>query len=350
MVDHPRFSSLTDAFTYVVGHYALKEIPHIWQRMPSGLLSPRAVPPYLFRGECGERPATTHSLDRLVRAQKLSQTDLARVSNLVDWIAHRLLDEREGLDEAMAYGFIQHYGLPTRIIDFTGHLGLAFAFAAHGQSAVGRVAVMPYIPPTNPPLVVKLYDHPWADRAQKQAAYGLCMPYGSVDLKAPDAKSCFSIRWYEFEILPSERAFFEQTYGDLLREEDDPSAGFVRYYINGYVERFGKLSPELTDWLLEEQEDNRRRIPIAPYCHLVDAVDETGAVVYFRSANSLERFDRIIEAEKSRRYWSSDYADRSQERLQCQRSAVPGVILADPRTYHPESYQPEPLSLSPGTL
>lgn len=260
------------------------------------------------------------------------------MANLVDWIACRLLADREGLDWSTAYAFLQHYGLPTRIVDFTGHLGLAFAFAAHGQSVVGRLAVMPYLPPTKPPLMVELYAHPWAERAQRQAAYGLFLPDQIVDLKSHSARSHLGVRWYEFDILPAEKAFYVQTYGDLLRECDDPSAGFLRHYINLYVEAFGKFSPELTDWLLEKQED-RRRIPIAPYCYLVDVVEDTEAVVYFRGATSLDQFDQSIEAERSRRYWSSAHVDHhSEARLKLWRPMLPGTIHTDPRTYHPDCY------------
>jgi hypothetical protein len=259
------------------------------------------------------------------------------VAKLVDWIAERLLADREDLDWCTAYAFIQHYGLPTRIIDFTGHLGLAFAFAVHGHSAVGRLAVMPYRPPTSPPLAVELYAHPWAERAQRQAAYGLFLPDQILDLKSHSATRQIGVRWYEFDILPAEKAFYAQTYGDLLREHDDPSAGFLRHYINVYVEAFGKFSPELTEWLLEKQDD-RGRIPVAPYCYLVEVVEDTNAVVYFRGANSLEHVDQNIEAEQSRRYWSSAHEDRSEGRLQLWRPMLPGAIHVDPRTYHPDRY------------
>jgi hypothetical protein len=84
---------------------------------------------------------------------------------------------------------------------------------------------MPYLPPTKPPLVVELYAHPWAERAQRQAAYGFFLPDQIADLKSRSAKSHLGVRWYEFDILPAEKTFYVQTYGDLLRECDDPSAG-----------------------------------------------------------------------------------------------------------------------------
>lgn len=144
----------------------------------------------------------------------------------------------------------------------------------------------------------------------------------------------------EFDILPSEKEFYEETYGELLKEVNDPSAGFLRHYINLYVEAFGKLSSELTEWLLEKQQDGRSRIPIAPYCYLVGAVEDKEAVVYFRAANSLlGAFNERIETERSLRYWSiAHQEDHSEERLRHWAPLSPGSIHFDPGTYHPEYY------------
>jgi hypothetical protein len=335
--DHPRFESMADAFAHVLGYYALKENPHLWERTSSGLLYPRQVPGYLFRGECGEYPTTSHSFSRLRDGRRLSGADVAQAARLVDWIAATLRSDREGLDWPAACAYLQQYGLPTRIVDFTGHLGVAFAFASHGESPVGRLAVVPYISPTDPPVMVELFAHPWAERAQRQAAYGVLLPEELNDLKSSSARSRFKIRWYEFQILPAEKEFFEETYGDLLKESNDPSAGFLRHYINLYVEAFGKLSSELTGWLLEKQ-DGRSRIPIAPYCYLVDKVEDKEAVVYFRAAESLQEFNERIETERSRRYWSIAHEDHSEERLRDWVPLSPGAIRADPRTYHPDYY------------
>jgi hypothetical protein len=84
----------------------------------------------------------------------------------------------------------------------------------------------------------------------------------------------------------------------------------------------------LTDWLLQQ-------VPAAPYCHLVNAIQENDAVVYYRAADSLQSFDAQAEIERSRRYWSSAFPDDSFERMQGFGLAQPGSIVADPRTFHP---------------
>jgi hypothetical protein len=213
------------------------------------------------------------------------------------------------------------------MVDFTANLNFAFAFAVTGASSTGRVAVMPRA--SQGVRIVDLMAHPWAERAQRQGAFGVVITDELTDLKSEAARSRLEIKWYEFPILPSDRDHFKGIYQEALRESDDPSAGFLRFHITEYVEAFGKLSPMLTEWLLE-------RVPIAPHCYLVEAFEGKEVVVYYRGSNVLPGFNKEAEAEHSRRYWSSAHADdRSSERISGFVRPAPGSIVADPRTYHP---------------
>jgi len=88
--------------------------------------------------------------------------------------------------------------------------------------------------------------------------------------------------------IVSEREFYEEPYRELLREPNDPSAGFLRLHITEYVEANGKLSPTLTEWLLQ-------KVPIAPYCYLLDSVEGNEAVVYYRGGEALLAFNSEAE-------------------------------------------------------
>lgn len=333
--DHPRFECLTDAFLHVLGQHAVQEDHRVWDQTASGLVYLREVPGCVFRGECGEYPTTKPSVARLPECHELAKADVMKLAHMSDWIAARLREEREELSWAEACALLQHYGMPSRIVDFTGDLGLAFAFAAHGRHSTGRLAILPYAH-GHRARMLELYAHPWAERAQRQAAFGVVMdPHEVNDLKADAVRTRLNIKWYEFDILPSEKEYCEKIVQGVLRERNDPSAGFIRHYINLYVEAFGKLSPKLTEWLLGKQ-GGPSRIPIAPHCYFVDAVEERSAVVYFRGADALPEFNEATETERSRRYWSIDHGDRSEERIKDGVLLSPGVILWDPRTYHPD--------------
>jgi hypothetical protein len=222
--------------------------------------------------------------------------------------------------------------MPSPIVDFPGELGRAFNFAGNGECDVGRLAVLPYVPSGTGPIF-KFFDHPWAERAQRPAAFGVLMdPFEVNDLKADSVRNRFNVRWYEFAILPQEREWCQQRAHGLIQENNDASGGFVRYYITCYVEEFKKLSPPLTDWLL-------KHIVIAPYCALVASHEEKEGVVYFRAPEDLSKynmpaFDRELEIECSRRYWSEDYDDDSRQRLHDFVMPLPGRMFMDRRTYH----------------
>jgi hypothetical protein len=331
-LDHPQFGSMTEAFLCILGQYAVRDNPQIWQQTASGLMYPREVPGYLFRGECGEYPTTTASIARLRERDGLSKADVVRLAEISDWIAARLREEREGLSWPDAFALLQHYGMPSRIVDFTGDLGLAFAFAAHGESSTGRLGVVPYAA-----CVLELFTHPWAERAQRQAAYGIVTdPHELNDLKADAVRARLNVKWYEFQISTDEKQYCEERVRELLQEPSDPSAGFVRYYITRYVEAFGKLSETLTEWLL-------KNVVIAPYCCLVAAHEEKEAVVYFCGSDALPIFDKVVETEWSRRYWSVAHDDDSTDRVKGFVMPSPGAVFADPRTYHPEKRGSRPL-------
>jgi len=245
-LDHARFESLGAAAEYALGEHAEKEHP----------VYPGEQPAFVFRGECGKFPATKPSI---ARVSGLSRADALTLEKISDWVVARLHQEREDLTWPQASAQLQHYGMPSRIVDFTGDAGQAFVFAGNGDSDVGRLAALPYVPSEKGPIIA-LFDHPWAERAQRQAAFGVLMdPVEIYDLKADSVRDRFNMRWYEFAILPEEREWCQQRARGLLQESNDASGGFLRYYITLYVEEFKKLSPPLTEWLLKQ-------IVIAPYC------------------------------------------------------------------------------------
>jgi hypothetical protein len=330
-LDHPEFASLTEAFTYILGQYALQESAHVLDQSAAGVIYRREVPRYLFRGECGQYETTMDSARRLQTEVlegrcHLSNADVVELGKLIYKLAGRLCQKPYSLDRSAALALLQHYRMPTRIIDFTGHLGIAFAFAASGNAPVGRVAVLPYESCQSVRLL-ELSAHPWASRAQRQAAYGVLSTNEMPDLKAPVAGSRLNIRWYQFPIVSSDRDYFKKIYEDLLREEDDPSAGFLRFHITEYVEAFGKLSPALTDWLLQH-------VLVAPHCYLVESFEGADVVVNYQGSNALPGFSKTAEAEHSRKYWSRTSAERSFDRMRGFVWPAPGSIVADPRTYH----------------
>jgi hypothetical protein len=232
-----------------------------------------------------------------------------------------------GLNEAQALGLLQHYGLPTRFIDFSWQAGIATAFAAAGDAGIGRICVMPVGLGTHHPLIADLSAHPWAHRAQAQHAVGVVAPVGFEDLKSPEARKRFDLTWIEFQISEPERKFFLVKHKELVSLADDPSSGFLRHHLIEYVEAKGKLSPDLTEWLLA-------RIPMAPRCYRGRDFESSDVIVTNAPPSEFGAFDQKIEMDRTRRYLSTAYLDSSWDRMQGWTWPCPGTLVADPRTLH----------------
>jgi hypothetical protein len=330
-----KFDSLTEAFEFILDHHVVREAPvRQWTTTKTGLAVPNQAPAYLFRGECGPFPTTTSATLRrstyaVGNGRQLSKAEQDTLRALIPILARRFADEDYGLDEHQAYGLLQHYGIPTPMIDFTGKLGTAFAFAAAGPFEVGRVAALPVGPTSGQSRVIDLSVHPWAERPQRQSAFGIVPAIELVDLKSDLARSRLGVRWYEFPITAPDRNFLNAEHRKLVEFSDDVSAGFLRFHLTEYVEARGKFSPDLTDWLLD-------RIPIAPRCYLVKEFDGSEVIVNYRATVALSGFDPDAEATMSRRYWSVAHADKSADRINAWKWPPIGSVVADPRTYHPD--------------
>ena len=332
-----QFATLTEAFAFTLDRYAIRPGPERhWLQRESGLVIPREMPPYLFRGECGDFPTTTSTAGRAASylhsgGKSLTRDDQNILRRLVPIIANRFVAADYELDEHAAWGLLQHYGMPTPMIDFTGDLSVAFSFAVGEVADIGRVAALPLNVAKGSGLLVDLHDHKWAHRAQQQAAFALVAPTYLLDLKSPAARAPMQLEWFEFPVTDADRAYFASKQRKLLNISDDPSAGFLRFHLTEYVEANGKFSPDLTEWLLE-------RVPMAPRCFLVDRFEGTEAVVYYRGYDALSRFDPSVEKESSRRYWSAGCTAGSFDSMTTWTWPPAGSIAADPRTYHPDLY------------
>ncbi len=243
-------------------------------------------------------------------------------------------------NEDSATGLLQHYGVPTPFIDFTMNLRHAVAFAASGGGSkrVGRICVFDLDPAKVPSSVsiVDLANHRWCERPRRQDAYAvnLNLPIewylrGHGGLKANDVREALALRWYQFRVTDDDSALLAAQMTELLRLDNDPSAGFIRHHITDYVEECGKFSPELADWLLE-------RIPIMPRCYEVISFEDDQVHMRHLPPSKVGVTDSALERDRSRRYWSTTFQDSSRDRTKDWPPPI-GAIYVDPRTFHGDS-------------
>jgi hypothetical protein len=180
--------------------FAAQSPEQLWLERESGLIVPHKAPAYLFRGECGSFLTTTAAIHRsgtycLRDGRRLPNADLDVLQDLIPSLARRFTGEDYGLDEHAAIGLIQHYGLPTWIIDFTYHLNCAVAFASVGIGPVGRICVLPTSSFPRAQGLLNLTEHQWAERPRRQSAFGLIMPRHRSDLKQREVRELLGLKW-----------------------------------------------------------------------------------------------------------------------------------------------------------
>lgn len=293
-----------------------------------GLTLPHRAPRYLFRGEAGWFPDTKPRAGRAGIWKDLCPESLSIFQGLSKWLIQKFVRQPYNLSEYEALAVLQHYGLPTIMLDFSSDPGVAMTFAiGDGGNDYGRIAVLPIGAYHRGISVANLRDHRWAVRPQRQGGFGVAKlnpPY-NVDLKSFEARTELGIRWFEFPITENDRRAASERYKRLTSMEDDPTAGFLRHHVIEYVEVFGKLPHELANWIVE-------KIPIIPRVYRIVAISSD--VIAEHALPKELPFDLEVERAQTLRYLSREYSDDSRRRV---RDWVPinvGDVVADPRTFH----------------
>ena len=331
------FPSADAAYDFIFQRYALRPNRQAWKPTASGLMVQTNVPQYIFRGENGRYPETTCTISRLLRGRNpFVPSGQEYLRHLLLGLHHCFTEDGYSLDDHSATALLQHYGLPTCMIDFTANPVHAFSFAAAGKCDAARVAVLPtrsfdsMAVFDSTAAFVDLRTHPWTKRPQRQQAFAIAMPTSMPDLKSEAARSELNVSWYEFPVRSSDREKFLEHHHELLQINNDPSAAFLRFHITEYVEARGKMSHPLADWLLD-------RIPIAPRCFRIFSFENGQRILHFLPPSHVLGFCEAEEKEHSRTYWSADGVN-SFDRMKGWTWPPVGTTATDLRTCHVDLY------------
>ena len=114
------FKSASEALIFIRDKFLIPHQERLWFPSESGLLLPRAGPPFIFRGEPGGFETTIATRNRPGTFEGLCEEDRIALDRLLSSLCKRLMLPRDySLNEVNAKAFLQHYGLPTELIDFT---------------------------------------------------------------------------------------------------------------------------------------------------------------------------------------------------------------------------------------
>lgn len=133
---------------------------------------PASAPRYLYRGECGLFPETESSQIRFSRTAALQGRDLEAFQGILKALKWALTQPDYANSEEESEGLLEHYGIPTSVINFIASLEVAAAFAVAGKSDRGRICILtkPYQGGAH---TWDYRKHPWAARASRQEAFGV---------------------------------------------------------------------------------------------------------------------------------------------------------------------------------
>jgi hypothetical protein len=325
-----------------VVEYPQDDTERVWLEDPhSGLVVPHNAPRFLFRGEPGQFPKTTpmpgrpetwefdHSSGRHMR---LGPAECASFQGLSTRLLQRFTSPDYNLSALEALAVLQHYGLPTVMLDFTANPGTAMTFATikSGKNHdFGRICVLPTESFKKGLTIAEFPEHRWAVRASRQEAFGVWAGADAkFDLKSEQARTSWGVQWYEFPITPLDREQSVGRYQKLVSTNDDPTAGILRHELIEDVEHHGKLLPDLMRWLVY------RPIPMVPRAYKTIGLSDYEALVDHVPFDEIGELDQTSERDQTERYLSLAYADDSRDHLHCVKLEV-GSILVDPRTWHP---------------
>lgn len=218
------------------------------------------VPAWLFRGESTDYPDTYSSMHRF-SLNLLSPGAREEILEVTEELEFAL--RGHGLTSMYSAALLQHYGLPTEVIDVTSSLDVAAAFAAHRNSGRGLLMAFPTAELFKHTVLIDLKGIHFARRPRHQAAFAI-FHHTVPDLKNREL----------FSSLLAERVAFHGSARDLEQWEanydlicgpphTDATSGLLNKIVEDVVlpqleqhKRFS-LGSEARGWLDE-------RIPWAP--------------------------------------------------------------------------------------
>jgi FRG domain len=231
------------------------------------------LPAHVFRGEADASWDATHSsMERLRSHSGLSSMDKASLEELTQTIDERLRDWF-GLSHGQSAGLLQHYCLPTELIDVSPELEVAAFFAAYQNvSGTGSITIFNTKELIGHAVVMDLTSLEFAHRPISQHGYGVFhRKFTNLHEAGAFPKSSISRRTFRVTSADLSRFLGDATPLLKIYEDDtDPMRAVICNMIDSYTKNVKKLSPKAAEWLA-------RRIPPTPLI-LTDSETQNGEV------------------------------------------------------------------------
>ncbi len=190
---------------------------------------------HLFRGESRFYPMTCPGTRRVLDDKQLHFQEQTFFLDLAGHFEDWFCDYTGQADLRVGQMFLQHYGIPTDLLDFSSDPEIAVFFASLSHlKEVGLICTMDPEVARRRAKVFSLSDDvliPGLEmkRPRKQKAYALLHESGlPYDLKSEEAREVFGLRWYGFYKSGSDH--YVRKYQHILDADNDKAALFVMAY------------------------------------------------------------------------------------------------------------------------
>jgi hypothetical protein len=294
------FDSMGKCLQYVDTHFRQRTVLKQVKAIGTDDTSTQEIPRYYYRGESKVYPSTTSSMQRAQATQSHRVvSDVLKVVGDVD----SQLQSWLGIDPMLSAGYLQHYGLPTELLDISSSLETASFFGSYPdfQSVPqdGCLCVFDTECIINKSVVIDLTQHPYALRPQLQSAYTF-FHRRYLDIKANECVADLSLHWFYYKTSLEEKKKFFDRLKYLPSSLDDVTAGFIYMQLSNLAY---KISDAAADFLV-----NKCPIPVVP----IVIESTTGIAKTFKQANI--KFDEDVERYNLYRILSNMFPDTNTER------------------------------------
>jgi hypothetical protein len=267
------FDSLVDCINYIKATYRQETISVQAKDVSNEETFTIDAPRYFYRGESKVYSSTYSKIQRVGLSMPARvKEDIKKVVTEVDY----QLQDWLNLDPMLSAGYLQHYGLPTELLDISPSLETAIFFSSYvdKNSPVeeGCFCIFDNRVIHDSSIIINLSDHHLALRPRIQKAYTF-FHKSHLDIKAKDCIDDLRLHWLHFKSSKSEKKEYFNLLKYLPDNKDDVTAGFVYMVLTNLD---FKVSDFAANYLV-----NTCEVPAVPL--VMDA--NTGKAKTFNEAN-----------------------------------------------------------------